>query len=299
MDQEGGSVARLGSPFTQLPPMAKLGKYYQKTKDTRAIKQVGCLLGRELRAVGFNWDFAPVVDVHSNPKNPVIGQRAFDPNPRVVTLCAAALIKGLHEEGVLSCAKHFPGHGATSVDSHKDLPILRSAGRLLWKRDVFPYRKLMEKRCLPCIMTAHVRYTELDSHSCATLSELIITGILRKRMGYRGLVVSDDFQMKAIADRYDLSEAAFKFFMAGGDMAMICKDPEAQIEAIERVKKQVSKDKFLRKKLEKSFRRIQRIKKRFCSRCKGPSTDVIGCAEHRRVVEKILGHSRGSCLAAK
>src|SRR5690606_10390692 len=140
-----------------------------KTGNVRKVRKLGQILGRELKAVGFNWDYAPIVDVHSNPNNPVIGKRSFGPDPILVTKCGEAIIQGLHDEGVLSCAKHFPGHGATSVDSNLDLPVLDDPGRLLWKRDLYPYRKLIPKKIIKTIMTAHVRYPELDPHYCATL----------------------------------------------------------------------------------------------------------------------------------
>lgn len=289
IDQEGGRVLRLKKPFTKIPSMKKVGEYYRRTRDVQAVAEVGRLLGRELRAVGINWNYAPVVDVHSNPKNPVIGDRSFSPDPVVVCKCAEALIRGLHSESVLSCAKHFPGHGNTSKDSHKTLPVVKSSGRLLWKRDIFPYRKLIARRVCHSIMTAHVFYPELDSELCATLSKPIITDLLRKRLKFRGIVVSDDLWMKAISERYEIPEAVCGFFRAGGDLAMICREPEIQIEAIEEAKKSAEKDKTLQNHFRQSIKRIQKVKKLFCSKSPPHPISVIGCSEHQNLIKKITG----------
>ena len=285
VDQEGGRVARMKGPFTPIPPMAVVGKFYRDTGKIKPIIQLGRVMGKELRAVGYNWDFAPVTDVHSNPKNPIIGNRSFSPDPIVVSRCAAALICGLHAEGMLSCAKHFPGHGATSVDSHLDLPILKAAGRLLWKRDLFPYRKLVKEGVIRCLMTAHVRYPALDPENCATLSRAILTDLLRKRIKYRGLIVSDDLFMKAISDRFGIPSAAIRFFEAGGDIALICKEPEVQMETMARVAELAGKDRLLRDHLRRSHLRIERIRNRFCPPTNLPPLSIIGSPEHRRMVE--------------
>ncbi|MDO8518889.1 MAG: beta-N-acetylhexosaminidase [Deltaproteobacteria bacterium] len=286
VDHEGGNVFRLGPPFTQVPPMAVVGKYYRKTKKIGTVFQLGELLGKELRAVGFNWNYAPVVDVHSNPKNPVIGKRAFGPDPVVVSRCAAAVMKGLHSAGVLSCAKHFPGHGATIADSHFDLPVLNDPGRLLWKRDIFPYRKLIAKKLLKTIMIAHVSYPELDENDCATLSRPIITDLLRKKMKFSGLIVSDDLRMKAISDRYGLKEASLQFFRAGGDMAMICREPHLQMEAIDYVRTHADGD--LQKHFSQSFRRIQKLKNQIVQAKVSFPVTLLPSPAHQKIVAQLM-----------
>lgn len=288
VDQEGGRVFRLGAPFTQVPPMALVGRYVQNTGNLRQVRELGRLLGREVKAVGFNWDFAPVVDVHSNPKNPIIGDRSFGPDPKLVTECAEALIRGLHDVGVLSCAKHFPGHGATAKDSHVDLPVVDDPGRLLWKRDFIPYRKLIAKKIIPALMTAHVVYPDLDEENCATLSPYILRDILRKRLKYKGLIASDDFFMKAIADRMGLVEASLRFFRVGGDVALLCHEPARQIEVLEQVSSAASKDLVLQDQLKQSQKRLVRLHERFLKRGKAIPLSTIGSDAHRKVVEKIL-----------
>lgn len=289
VDQEGGPVARLKEPFTKLPPMAVVGEFYRRTRKLRPVREVGRILGSELRALGFNWDYVPVLDVHSNPKNPVIGKRAFSHDPITVAECAEALLRGLHAEGVLSCSKHFPGHGATSADSHLRLPILKDPARLLWKRDLIPYRKLIPKKLIPCLMTAHVRYPDLDPDHCATLSRNIIVDLLRIKLGYKGVVVSDDLWMKAISDRYGIAEAGLQFFEAGGDMAMICKDPESQMEAIEQLALASSRDRAMRVNLGEAIVRLKRMQKRFLwKQADQPSLDILGCKSHRAIVDAIV-----------
>jgi len=287
VDQEGGVVARLRKGFTEIPPMEEVGDYFRRTKDIKTVEQVGRILGREVRAVGFNWDFAPVVDVHSNPKNPIIGKRSFSSDPLIVARCAEAVMKGLHAEPVLSCAKHFPGHGATSADSHKSLPILHDAKNIFWERDLVPYRRLIPRGVIKTLMTAHIRYTNLDPKNCATLSTKILTGLLRRKLKYNGLILSDDLLMKAIADHHTIPDAAYQFFRAGGDMAAICKDPELQIETIEFIQQKLSSDKKLFHNLKQSAKRIQKLKKTFCRKRDLPDLKIIGSAAHQRIIEKI------------
>jgi len=286
VDQEGGIVARLKKPFTTIPPMSQVGAYYKATKDAATVREIGHILGREVSAVGFNWDYTPVVDVHSNPKNPIIGNRAFGPDPILISQCAAQLMKGLHAEGVLSCLKHFPGHGATNLDSHKDLPVLKTDGRVLWKRDVFPYRKLIPAGLVWSIMTAHVKYTDWDKKNCATLSEEIINHLLRKRLQYKRLVVSDDLWMKAIADRIGLNEAAVQFLEVGGDMVLVCHQPEIIPDMMEAIRYHIDKSPALKEQVRKALQRIKRVQKRFTFTPQYPLS-IIGCAQHRQVIEII------------
>ncbi len=287
VDQEGGRVARLKKPFTEIPPMALVGKYFRRTKDAKTVKGIGQILGRELRAVGFNWDFAPVVDVHSNPRNPVIGDRAFGPDPRIVTQCAAAVMRGLHREGVVSCVKHFPGHGDTSTDSHKTLPVLKAPGRLIWRRDLFPYRKLFRLGLVKTLMTAHVKYPDLDEQYCATLSEEIINNLLRGRMDYKGLVVSDDLLMKAIAARMNIPDAVLRFLQIGGDLALICREPHLAEEAIRKTEEAITQKPEIKRQLLRSFKKIQKLKKDFLLSRDLLPENVIGCSDHFKLIEII------------
>lgn len=287
VDQEGGRVFRLKAPFHVLPPMQVLGDYYRQTGDTKLLYQLAKIVGKELKSVGFNWDFAPVVDVHSNPENPIIGDRSFGPDPKLVATCAGAFIRGLHDAFVLSCAKHFPGHGATSQDSHLRLPVLHSAGRLLWRRDIQPYRTLIRKKCLPAVMTAHVVYTKWDAKNCATLSAKILTGLLRQKMGFKGVVVSDDLLMKAVSKKYQPAESALKFLQAGGDVCLICTDPEAQIQAIKKVRAEMLQNAAFALQLKHSLARINTLRKGLNLRG-GRSLAFLESLAHKKHVEGLL-----------
>lgn len=288
IDQEGGRVFRLKKPFTEIPPMAVLGRYYQQTRDGRLIQRIGEVMARELRVVGINWDLAPVVDVHSNPKNPIIGDRAFSFDPHIVSVCAAHLIRGLRQGGVLSCVKHFPGHGATSTDSHKVLPIVNALGRLLWRRDMAPYKYLVSRHLVDSIMTAHVLYPEWDTQEMATLSEKIIAQRLRGNLGYGGVVVSDDLHMRAIQDDYSVAEACIRFFEVSGDLVLICRDPDEQIGVIERVITEVGGPPSLIKLLRTSDLRLRRFRKKLPPPLGRTSLRELGHPSHRRVLAELL-----------
>lgn len=289
IDHEGGRVFRLNPPFTQIPPMSVLGQYYRKTKNKKPIINLGRVMASELRAVGFNWNYAPVVDVHSTPTNPIIGDRSFSPNPEIVAKCAEAFISGLHSQEILSCAKHFPGHGATEEDSHLELPRVRDSRRLLWKRDLVPYKKLISQNFLPTIMTAHVIYPKFDAKNCATLSDKILRGILRTRLGFNGVIVSDDLFMKAIVRDMELHQAALKFFRASGDIVLLCHQPKVQIKIIKALQKIIQKDKVLELTLKESKKRIDQLAKFIPHKPTSGPLKIIGCAEHQKVVKKLMG----------
>lgn len=260
VDHEGGRVFRLPPPFTQIPSMQTIGDKYRATGDLDFIRELGQTMGAELREVGFNLNFSPVVDVHSNPANPVIGDRSFGPDPRMVWKCSEALIEGMKNRGIITCAKHFPGHGATNLDSHKTLPIVPGSGRLIWRRDITPFRKLIERKKIQTIMTAHVLYPELDSEHPATLSHPILTGLLRHKLGFDGVLFSDDLFMKALTDSPNRS--AINFFKAGGDIALFCHHPEELLPILENFPQTLVKSPFLASQLQKAWKRIQRLKKR-------------------------------------
>jgi len=232
IDHEGGRVLRVGAPFTAFPPMATVGA----TGDADLARQVGCAMGRELRAAGIDLNFAPVLDVHSNPANPVIGDRAFGNNPALVANMGVAFMRGLQAGGVIACGKHFPGHGDTELDSHLALPTVHRDRAGLDRTELPPFRAAIAAG-IPLIMTAHVRYPALDRERPATLSPLILRTLLREQLGFRGVVVSDDLEMRAISGQHDIGDAAVATLSAGVDLLSICADlgkTECAAEAIER-----------------------------------------------------------------
>ncbi len=232
VDQEGGRVARLRAPqgFTELPPMRAVGE----AGDEALARDVGALLGRELRAVGIDQDYAPVVDVDTNPANPVIGDRALSRDPAVVGRLGAALARGLQGEGVAACAKHFPGHGDTSQDSHQDLPRLPHDLERLRRIELAPFRALASAG-VAAVMTAHVVFEALDPRRPATLSPEVMR-LLREEAGFRGCAVSDDLEMKAVAEHFPLEEAAPGAVRAGVDALLVCHRAEVQHRAIDLVR---------------------------------------------------------------
>jgi beta-N-acetylhexosaminidase len=235
VDQEGGRVARLRAPqgFTELPPMRALGE----TGDAALAREVGALIGRELRAVGIDQDYAPVVDVDTNPQNPVIGDRALSRDPATVARLGAALAQGLQSAGVAACAKHFPGHGDTSQDSHRDLPRLPHALERLRAVELPPFRALA-RAGVAAVMTAHVVFEALDPRRPATLSPEVMA-LLRDEAGFQGCAVSDDLEMKAVAEHFALEEAAPGAVAAGVDALLVCHTAEVQHRAIDLVRRAV------------------------------------------------------------
>jgi beta-N-acetylhexosaminidase len=237
VDQEGGRVARLRAAqgFTELPPMRALGE----AGDEELARAAGALLGAELRAVGIDQDYAPVVDVDTNPANPVIGDRAFSRDPGVVGRLGAALALGLQSAGVAACAKHFPGHGDTSQDSHQDLPRLAHALARLEEVELAPFRALA-RAGVASVMTAHVVFEALDPARPATLSAPVMR-LLRERVGFEGCEISDDLEMKAVAEHFPLEEAAPGAVAAGVDALLVCHRAEVQHRAIDLVRAAVER----------------------------------------------------------
>jgi len=216
VDQEGGRVQRLRGLVPDVPPMAEIG-----VKGPVAAEETGTGMGACLRELGFNTDFAPVLDVNTNPDNPIIGDRAFSSDAVVVGQCGAALVRGMHRAGVTACGKHFPGHGDTSLDSHEDLPIVDTKMTTLSRRELSPFSKAVEAG-LKMVMTSHCLYTEVDTEHPATLSAPVVNGLLRDGIGFKGVVVTDDLGMKAVSERYSFEEMLSRGFAIGVDLFMHC-----------------------------------------------------------------------------
>jgi beta-N-acetylhexosaminidase len=217
VDQEGGRVARLGPPVLELPPMRVLGAI----DDVALTERAGRLLGRQLRALGFTMDLAPVLDVNTNPYNPVIGDRSFGDEVDRVIRHALAFAAGLESPGgVLACGKHFPGHGDTDIDSHLALPRLGHARDRLDRVELAPFRAARGK--LSAIMTAHVVFDAFAAGRPATLAREVVSDLLRGELGFDGVVLSDDLEMKAVADHYGIEQAACLAIEAGCDTLLVC-----------------------------------------------------------------------------
>ncbi|WP_288380444.1 beta-N-acetylhexosaminidase [uncultured Massilia sp.] len=225
LDQEGGAVVR--STWVPAPPSAMaLGA----AGDESLAREVGAAVARAVRALGFNWNFAPVLDLNNNPHNPVIAERSFGAEPSTATRLALAWMAGSESEGVACCVKHFPGHGDTHVDSHRDLPTVDKPLEELQRFEFAPFR--MAAASAPAMMTAHIVYPALDPVYPATMSRPILTGILREQFGYQGVIITDGMDMHAIAHRYGAGEAAVNALVAGADMVMAIGSRETQVETV-------------------------------------------------------------------
>ena len=283
IDQEGGRVQRLSAPFTQWPPIATVGRHQSHALSYAMAKAIAL----ELAAVGVNLDFAPVLDVGTKTKNPIIGDRAFSSDPSVVSALGLAFIVGLQDQGVIACGKHFPGHGDTSVDSHKALPVVKATADTLLARELVPFRHAIENR-LAALMTAHVRYPALDPEWPATLSPAILTTLLRETLRFDGVVFSDDLEMKGIADHWPADQAAAQTLLAGADAILVCKEPDAQEAAMEGVRRALEKKRISRERFAQSQARIERMKMQILgAKRPRPNASVIGCAEHQALAETL------------
>lgn len=234
IDQEGGGVVRtLDLPF---PPSAmSLGA----AGDTDLAEQVGAATGRALASLGFNWNFAPVLDVNNNPMNPVIGDRSFGSDPFLVSSLGLAWARGCESAGVATCAKHFPGHGDTNVDSHLGLPVVEKSRNELLELEFRPFEHAAEAG-IPSFMTSHILYPSLDREHPATLSRNILTGVLRDRWGYDGVIITDSLKMHAISRRYGRNEATLLSIQAGADMVTALGSPREVEQALVAISRALS-----------------------------------------------------------
>jgi beta-N-acetylhexosaminidase len=284
IDQEGGRVARLGHPWTSWPPLRALGR----AGISDLARRLGQALARELSPLGVRWDFAPVVDVDTNPANPVIGDRSLGAEPDQVGTMAAAFVGGLQSGGVAACAKHFPGHGDTSVDSHVALPVLDHSPARLEDVELRPFREVIGAG-VASVMTGHLLVREVDAERPATLSPRILGDMLRTRLSFQGVVVSDDLEMKAVADSWPGGEAARLAAVAGCDVLLVCHSPDRQAAAHEALVRALESEVISWTDFEDSVGRVQALKERFAGRPDlGEARAVAGCVEHRLLAEEIL-----------
>lgn len=258
VDQEGGRVARLREPWTIWPSLRAVGHLGSEEHARR----MGAALAAELKACGIRWDFAPVVDVDTNPKNPVIGDRSFGPDPRLVGRLGAAMVRGLQEGGVAACAKHFPGHGDTDVDSHLDLPVVTHSRSRLDEVELPPFQAAILAG-VASIMTAHVLMPELDETLPATLSPRIVGALLRDGLRYDGVVVTDDLEMKAVAKAWGAGGAAVLAAQAGCDLIPVCRSADAQVEAVEALVRARETETIRATAMDDAVARLRRLKEKY------------------------------------
>lgn len=289
IDQEGGRVARLGAPIVALPRMRVLGAIDDPDLTRRAAR----VLGAQLLALGIGVDFAPVLDVDTNPDNPVIGDRSFGRDPEVVIRHGLAFAEGLAEAGVVACGKHFPGHGDTDLDSHLALPRIAHDRARLERVELAPFRAARGK--LPTIMTAHVVFDAIDPGVPATLSRAVIDGVLRSELGYDGVIVSDDLEMKAVADRWGVAESAVRAIEAGCDALLVCAHAERAIEAHAALVARAAADERFAARLAEAAARVDALPRapRPNEGARAAIESAGGMAIEREIAERAAAHAAG------
>ena len=287
VDQEGGRVVRLRDPLTPVGTMRQLA-----TAGPRVVSEVSEVVATELQSVGFNVNFAPVVDVDTNPNNPVIGDRAFGRDPDRVGRLGGAWVVGHTMAGVLPCAKHFPGHGDTDTDSHLTLPTLTHDRQRLQAVELRPFRRLVQGK-VPLIMTAHIVATAWDPVYPATLSPAIIQGILRDQMGYDGVVVSDCMEMKAVSEFAPIEQLVERSLRAGVDLFLISHTRQKWHDARAHLLKEASRDDALRAHIMTAWQRVHGLKSSFFAHTQHPWQPgphwraQLGSQAHRQTVQKV------------
>lgn len=258
VDEEGGSVSRMPEEFFKIPSNERIGK----KDDEKLCYDVGDVIGEQLQSLGFNMDFAPVLDIYSNPKNTVIGNRAFGGNSDIVSKLGISTMKGIESRGIVPVVKHFPGHGDTDVDSHVGLPIVTKDLESLENFELIPFKKAIENN-VDVIMVSHIILSQVDSELPATLSQKVVNNILRDQLGFDKVVVTDDMTMGAIVENYTLEDATVKSINAGVDLVLVCFGYENQINSINAVKEAVENGSISEARIDESVYRILSLKHKY------------------------------------
>jgi beta-N-acetylhexosaminidase len=288
IDMEGGRVHRLKSPFTKWPALKHIGDAGSSSLAFRFALH----MGEEMRAFGINLDFAPCIDIFSNPKNVLIGDRALSTDPEVVTQLSSAIVRGYLKAGVIPCAKHFPGHGATEIDSHFDLPVSEETLMDLDKsQSLEPFKKVFKSRC-DLVMTAHIHYSKIDSKWPVTLSPVFLKQILRDVLRYRGLIITDDLDMKALAKYFPRDQIPVQALVAGANILLYCNDFDSPAKAMNAVARAIKEKVIPVEQIEKNYSEILSFKKKHLPQPQDPfpfekAMEVINRPEHKEFAEAV------------
>lgn len=289
IDHEGGRVTRTAEALHRFPGNMALGAIRDRRRGRELAQKQGRVQAVELRALGINWNFAPCVDVNCNPLNPVIGVRSFGEDPGSVAALGSAVIRGLQGQGVLACAKHFPGHGDTSVDSHLGLPTSHGDRERLNRVELRPFRTAIRSG-VGSIMTAHIVFPAMDPDRPATLSPRVLTDLLRKGLGFRRLIITDCLEMAAVAETVGTPTAAVEALVAGADMVLICHTLQVQRQAFEAIFDAVRTGRIPEARLREAASRVLRAKRRWAepplplSALGSPEADALETAIARESV---------------
>ena len=258
VDEEGGRVNRFPKEIKALPSNKIVGN----KNDSNLAYDIGKDIGYALSSFGYNMDFAPVLDINSNPNNTVIGDRAFSSDKNIVANLGANEIKGFKSSNVICVAKHFPGHGDTATDSHYSLPIINKTIEQLQGIEFVPFKKAIQEK-VPAIMVSHILLPNVDNTNPASMSKVIITDILRKDLKFDGVVVSDDMTMGAITNDYDISEACIKSINAGTDLLLVCHGYDNEVKVINSIKEAVNNKTISMDRIDESVYRILSLKENY------------------------------------
>lgn len=290
VDMEGGRVRRLRHPYTEWPALAKVGI----KDDPNLSQEFSYRMGLELCASGINLDYAPCTDVLTNPSNTAIGDRSLSTSPTLVAKHVPHLISGYQKANIITCSKHFPGHGNTILDSHYDLPIENRSLDQLNECEFIAFQSAIQSG-VDMMMMAHIRYQKIDPVWPATLSKIFIEDILKTQLGFSGLVITDDLGMKAMADNFGVDEIPVRALEAGNDLLLYCNEPEVPPIALESVKKAIADRRLDLNRLESSCNKILNFKKNWFTKDRIQAmqktqllrSQLVGSQEHKNIITQL------------
>lgn len=289
VDMEGGRVSRLKDILNPYPAIQNLGQIDSALLSYKYAES----MGRELMALGFNIDFAPCVDILTNEKNELIGDRALGDNEKIVGKHASALIRGYLNSGIIACAKHFPGHGNTIIDSHEDLPIEEATWDELEKREIQAFKKAFRAR-VDLVMTAHILFKNIDPDYPVTLSKKFLTDLLAET-GYKKLIITDDLDMKALTNHYDKKFIPVQALKAGAHILLYCNEKDSPHIAIEEISKAVEKGEISLDVITNNYNKVVKLKadkvKQIGPLSSEERKEVLNSKEHQEVVAAVTSHN--------
>ncbi|XEC92927.1 beta-N-acetylhexosaminidase [Paenibacillus tarimensis] len=285
IDQEGGRVSRLPGDLAAFPTNEKIGRINR----SEFSYEIGALLGRAAAEFGFNLDFAPVLDVNSNPDNPVIGDRSFGSRPEVVSRLGIQTMKGIQSQHTISVIKHFPGHGDTAVDSHLELPKVDKSLEELDKLELIPFREAIESGA-DVVMIAHILLPKLDAEYPASMSKSIITNLLRNRLRYNGVVVTDDMTMKAITNHFEIGRASVESVKAGSDLILVAHDFQLITSAVQALEEAVEEGEITEERINESVSRIIQLKLNY--EIEDKAVEPVNISELNESIKKVLDNEK-------
>ena len=259
IDQEGGRVARLKEPFTVFPGNEAIGK---DENPVKRAKEFGHITANEMKLVGLNMNLAPVMDVRKGETEKHLTGRTFSEDHKTVAALGATVIKTLQDNGIMAVAKHFPGLGLAGTDPHLNLPVIKSEKKDIEKYSLPPFRSAIRAK-VSGIMTSHALYPSLDPENPATLSQPILNDLLRVRMGFKGLIMTDDLEMGAITERHNVAKGALNAFLAGADILLVCKEQQYLLDGIDLMRKKILSGEIREERLDQSILRIIKMKMKY------------------------------------